>query len=256
MSERKVMVTGGAGFIGSHIVDALLNKGYKVVIVDDLSTGVRNNINNKAKFYNADIRDIKKLREIFRKEKPDILNHHAAQISVTDSVKDPKKDIEINYYGTLNLLKCAIDNCVEKIIFASSSAIYGEVKKSELPVSESLTPRPLTPYGINKYACELCLEMFFRLYGLPYISLRYSNVFGPRQNAKGEAGVIAIFTTRMLRGKTPLIYGDGYQTRDFIYVDDVVRANILAIENKKIKHLNLSIINLSKPKQPDNFNFS
>lgn len=226
----KILVTGGAGFIGSNIVDALIERGYEVVVVDDLSTGRIENVNKKAKFYQLDLKD-RNLEKIFAKEKPSIVNHHAAQINVRLSVENPVKDIETNGIGTLNLLECSRKHNAEKFIFASSGgAIYEEGK---LPASETTPLHPASPYGITKVLGEMYLDFYRRTYGLNYVSLRYANVYGPRQNFEGEAGVIAIFINMMLKRQTPIIYGDGLQERDFVYVSDVVDANLLAIENAK-----------------------
>ncbi len=224
----KILVTGGAGFIGSHIVDALIERGHDVVIVDNLSTGKRENINKKARFYNIDIRD-KNLEKIFAREKPSIVNHHAAQINVRLSVENPIRDIETNGIGMINLLECSKKYNVKKFIFASiGGAIYEEGK---LPVSESSPLHPISPYGITKVLGEMYLDFYNKTYNLNYTSLRYSNVYGPRQNFEGEAGVVAIFSNMILKRQTPIVYGDGLQERDFVYVGDVVDANLKAIEN-------------------------
>lgn len=225
----KVLVTGGAGFIGSHIVDRLIDEGYEVVIVDNLSSGKENNINKKAKFYKADIQG-SKLESIFQKEKPDYVNHHAAQIDVRRSVSAPLFDAKVNVLGTINLLQNCVKYKVKKVIYASSGgAVYGE--QEVFPAPEAHPLRPLSPYGITKLAGEYYLYYYKTLYGLDYTALRYANVYGPRQDPHGEAGVVAIFIQKMLNKEQPIINGDGEQTRDFVYVGDVVEANILAMGN-------------------------
>ena len=223
----KILVTGGAGFIGSHIVDRLVQEGYGVVVADNLATGKRRNINRAANFYRADIRS-RWLERVFRRERPAIVCHHAAQMDVRRSVQDPMFDAETNILGTLNVLRYAIKYGVRKFIFASSGgAVYGEPEK--LPVSESHPTRPMSPYGISKAVGDEYLRYFYDADGREYGSLRYANVFGPRQDPYGEAGVVAIFTQKMLQGEQPIINGNGRQTRDFVYVDDVVEANIAAL---------------------------
>lgn len=226
----KILVTGGAGFIASHIVDAYINLGHRVVVVDDLSTGKKSYVNKKAKFYLADIRDGKKIQRIINKEKPEVINHHAAQISVRVSVEDPFLDSEINIFGLLNILEAGRTNGLKKIIFASSGGVvYGEASK--IPTPEDYHPlRPLSPYGVTKLASENYLHFYFQAYRIPYIALRYGNVYGPRQNPHGEAGVVAIFTLKLLRNETSIINGDGKQTRDYVYVGDVVEANKLSLK--------------------------
>ncbi len=225
----KILVTGGAGFIGSNIVDAYIKSGHTVVVVDNLSTGKKSFINKKAAFYKSDIRDANELVKIFETEKPEVLNHHAAQISVRNSVENPKNDAEINILGLLNLLQAGIKNNLKKVIFASSGGVvYGEALR--LPTPENYTPLlPLSPYGVTKLASEYYLNFYYKTYNIPYIALRYSNVYGPRQNPHGEAGVVAIFSNKLLCGETSIINGDGLQTRDYIYVSDVVSANIRAL---------------------------
>ncbi len=235
----KILVTGGAGFIASHIVDAFIAKGYEVCVVDNLSTGHREFVNQKAVFYKADIRDKKEIEKIFQKEKPDILNHHAAQISVRNSVDDPINDAEINLIGLLNLLEAGKKTGVKKAIFASSGGVvYGEAQK--MPTSESYTPlQPLSPYGVSKLASEYYLHFYYKTCGIPFVALRYSNVYGPRQNPHGEAGVVAIFSLKLLHGHVPVINGDGRQTRDYVYVADVVRANVLAAKKSIVGAFNI-----------------
>jgi len=225
----KVLITGGAGFIGSHIVDGLINEGYEVVVVDDLSTGKESNINGKAKFYKLDIQDTG-LESIFREERPAFVCHQAAQKDVRLSVSNPIYDAKINILGTINILQNCIKYNVRKIVFASTGgAIYGE--QNVFPASENHPTRPISPYGITKLVAEHYMYYYKTVQGLDYVSLRYANVYGPRQDPHGEAGVVAIFIQKMLRGEQAIINGDGEQTRDFVYVGDVARANILAIKN-------------------------
>ncbi len=225
----KVLVTGGAGFIGSNIVDRMIDEGYEVVVVDDLSSGNEKNINKKAKFYKLDIQD-SNLESIFEKERPDYVNHHAAQIDVRRSVSDPVFDAKINVLGTINVLQNCVKYKTKKVIYASSGgAIYGE--QQTFPAPETHPLRPISPYGITKLAGEHYLFYYKAICELDYTVLRYANVYGPRQDPFGEAGVVAIFIEKMLNGEQPLINGDGQQTRDFVYVGDVVEANILAMKN-------------------------
>jgi len=225
----KILITGGAGFIGSLVADAYINAGHQVVVIDDLSSGVRENLNPKAKFYQVDIRG-DQIEGIFQREKFDVMNHHAAQMDVRRSVADPKFDASVNVMGSLNLLESARKNSVKKIIFASTGgAIYGE--QDSFPATENHAQKPLSPYGITKLAVENYLYYYKEVHGIPYIALRYGNVYGPRQNPFGEAGVIAIFGHKMLNGEQPLINGDGKQTRDYVYVADVVQANVLALDH-------------------------
>lgn len=225
----KIIVTGGAGFIGSHIVDAYVKAGHKVAVIDNLSTGKREFINPKAKFIHSDIKNQKQIAQIIQFEKPQIINHHAAQISVRDSVRNPQNDVRINILGLLNIMDAVKTTGVKKIIFASSGgAIYGEAKKT--PTPEDYQPiYPLSPYGVAKLSSECYLHSYLFNFKIPYIALRYSNVYGPRQNPYGEAGVVAIFTQKMIKNQTPIINGDGRQTRDYIFVEDIVQANLAAL---------------------------
>lgn len=226
---ENVLVTGGAGFIGSHVVDRLIDEGYDVTVVDDLSSGNEKNINKKAKFYKLDIQN-PELEAVFQKEKPHYVNHHAAQVDVRRSVSTPIFDARVNVLGTINVLENCIKYKVKKVIFASSGgAIYGE--QEDFPASEDHPLRPISPYGITKLMGEHYLRYYRAVYGLDYVALRYGNVYGPRQDPFGEAGVIAIFIQKMLNGEQPVINGDGEQTRDFVYVGDVVEANVLAMRN-------------------------
>jgi UDP-glucose 4-epimerase len=224
----KILITGGAGFIGSNVADGLLKKDHSVVIIDDLSNGKEENIPQKAKFYKTDIRD-KEIQKIFKAEKPDVVIHNAAQLSVRVSLEDPIMDADINIMGSLNV----INNChiykVNKIIFASSGGtVYGEQKY--FPADEDHPARPISPYGVSKLATENYLYCFNNNYGLDFISLRYGNIYGPRQDPYGEAGVIAIFSKKILESKNPTINGDGLQTRDYVYISDAVDINVRAIE--------------------------
>ncbi len=224
-----ILVTGGAGFIGSHIVDAFLERGDRVVVVDDLSGGKAENINPRATFYQLSLED-PELGEIFAREGVEWVNHHAAQIDVRLSVSDPVRDARINIQGLLHLLEHARHSGVKGVIFASSGGVvYGEPR--QLPVREDHPKSPLSPYGVSKLSGEYYFYCYHRVHGLPYIALRYGNVYGPRQDPHGEAGVIAIFAEQMLSGETPIIYGDGEQLRDFVYVEDVVQANLHAFEH-------------------------
>ena len=229
--KTTILVTGGAGFIGSHIVDLLIKNNHEVVIVDDLSSGREENINQNARFYRLNITDQKGLAEVFKKEKPDYVCHEAAQISVSFSVRDPIFDAQTNILGTLNLLQCCLLNQqVKGIVFASSGGtIYGE--PAYFPITEDYPFRPQSPYGISKITVEHYLDFYQKNYNLNYISLRYGNVYGPRQDPYGEAGVIAIFIEKMLKGEIPTINGDGEYIRDYIYVEDIAQANLLALQN-------------------------
>ncbi len=220
----KILVTGGAGFIASHVADAYIKAGHEVVIIDNLSTGKIENINPNAKFYQLDILD-EKVKAVFRTEKFDLVNHHAAQMDIRKSVADPLYDARVNILGTLNLMQNSVDFNVKKFIFISSGgAAYGE--QEIFPAPETHPTRPLSPYGVTKLTGEKYLYFYHTAYGLQYNVLRYANVYGPRQSPHGEAGVVAIFTTRLLNGEVPVINGDGKQTRDYVYVGDVVRANV------------------------------
>ena len=223
----KILVTGGAGFIGSHIADKLIDEGHKVVIVDNLVTGKEENINPKATFYNLDIRS-KELEHVFKKEKPDCVDHHAAQMSVAVSMKKPVFDADVNILGGINILQNCIKYNVKKLVFASSGGtVYGEAEN--VPTTENEPFCPLSPYGVSKLSTEYYLLFYKHEYNLSYVALRYGNVYGPRQDPHGEAGVIAIFIKAMLTGKRPTIFGKGDCIRDYVYVDDVITANLLAI---------------------------
>ncbi len=233
----KILITGGAGFIASHVADAYIELGHEVVIVDNLSTGNLKNLNPRAKFIEADITDKEKIQAIIRAERPEVINHHAAHIQVGYSVKNPQFDAENNIIGLLNIMEAAKEIPVKKVIMAATGgAMYGN---KQTPFNETMKAEPLSPYGISKRAGELYLNYYHELYQIPFISLRYSNVYGPRQNAHGESGVIAIFTEMIADGKTPAINGDGTHTRDYVYVEDVARANVLALNSDFVGELNI-----------------
>ena len=229
MAQTKTaLVTGGAGFIGSHLVDRLLSLDYKVIIVDNLSSGKLKNLNPGATFHHVDITH-PSVTEVFQREEPDLVFHLAAQISVTESMKDPIKDAETNVLGTLRLLEAARRSGIEKFIYSSTGgALYGNPEV--IPCGDQHPVAPLSHYGMSKYLGERYLELYLQLHRLHYVILRYGNVYGPRQDPHGEAGVVAIFTRAMLDGKQPQIFGDGSQERDYISVTDVVEANICAIK--------------------------
>lgn len=226
----KILVTGGAGFIGSHVADALLAQGHEVHVVDDLSSGRAENVGDRATFHKLDIRS-DRIKNLFSDNGYDVLVHHAAQMDVRRSVADPSFDADVNIRGFLNLMEAGRSEGLRKVVFASTGgAIYGEPDYA--PQDENHALRPLSPYGIAKLATEKYLFYYEQEYGIPYVSLRYGNIYGPRQNPHGEAGVIAIFIDRLLSGDQPVIYGDGEQTRDYVYVGDVVRANVAALSHE------------------------
>ena len=230
---KHVLVTGGAGFIGSHVVDAYLARGWRVSIVDDLSTGDRRNVNPRAEFYETDIREAP-----LDKIRPDVINHHAAQMDVRRSVADPVFDASVNVIGSLHLLQQAVEIGVKRFIFASTGgAIYGEPVFA--PQTEKHPTNPLSPYGCAKLAVEHYMHYFRTVHGLSTVALRYANVYGPRQNSKGEAGVVAIFIEKKVRGERAVINGYGEQTRDFVYVGDVVAANMQVSETSDAGPLNV-----------------
>lgn len=224
----KIMVTGGAGFIGSHIVDLLIKNNYDVCVIDNLSHGKVENINSKAKFYKCDILD-STVYKIFEIEKPEIIVHEAAQISNDYSISNPIEDAKINIIGTLNLLESAKNVKAKKFIYASSAAVFGE--PSYLPIDENHSLNMISNYGVSKHTPEHYLNVYKKLYNIDYCVLRYSNVYGPRQLSLNGGGVISIFCNKLLKNQSPYIYGDGNQVRDFIYVKDVARANLFAIRN-------------------------
>jgi UDP-glucose 4-epimerase len=223
----KILVTGGAGFIGSHVVDAFVAAGHDVLVVDDLSSGKRENLNPRARFHQLDILD-PRTAEVIRDEKPEVLDHHAAQMDVRRSVADPLFDARVNVLGTIGLLEAARQAGVRRVLFVSSGgAVYGE--QETFPAPESHPTNPVSPYGVSKRTGELYAFFYQAEYRLSFLALRYANVYGPRQDPHGEAGVVAIFTGKMLRGEPVTVNGDGLQTRDYVYVGDVARANVLAL---------------------------
>jgi UDP-glucose 4-epimerase len=231
VKSNRILVTGAAGFIGSHVVDALIERGHVVGIVDSLVTGFRNNLNPRAEFYHVDIGNAVELERVFASFKPEIVDHHAAQISVALSSRDPAADAMANVVGSLRVLEASRAAGVEHLVFASTGgALYGDPEI--IPADETTTIAPLSPYGAAKASVETYLRMYHDTYGFSYTALRYANVFGPRQTPEGEAGVVAIFAARMLKGEAPVIFGDGEQQRDFVYVGDVARANVEAIERR------------------------
>jgi UDP-glucose 4-epimerase len=224
----KIVVTGGAGFIGSHVVDALLEKGHSVHVIDDLSGGYRKNVPAGAVLHQLDIRD-QSIVNLWEEHNYEVMYHLAAQMDVRKSVSDPGYDADVNIGGLLNLMEAGRKNGLKKVVFSSTGgAIYGEPEK--VPQDESHTLQPLSPYGITKLSSEKYLHFYKLTYGIDYVALRYGNVYGPRQNPHGEAGVVAIFSERMLDGVQPFINGDGQQTRDYVFVSDVVNANMKALE--------------------------
>lgn len=234
----KILVTGGAGFIGSHIVDKYIGLGHEVCVVDNLSTGQKAFLNPNAHFYHVDVRDREKLVQIFAEEKPEILNHHAAQMDIRKSVKDPVFDATVNIVGLINLMEEGKKNGLKHVIFASSGgAVYGDA--DIIPTPETYLPKPASPYGISKLTSEYYLDFYYQQYQIIYSALRYGNVYGPRQNPHGEAGVVAIFSKKMLAGEQSIINGDGKQSRDFVFVSDVVDINELVLEVKKPVKLNI-----------------
>ena len=219
-------MTGGAGFIGSHVVDAYVAEGHEVTVVDALFRENEENLNPGAVFHRANLCDAAALRAVFERERPEWVNHHAAHVDVRRAVEDPAHDARQNILGTVNLLEHCREFGVGKVIFISSGgAAYGEPES--LPVREDHPVRPLSPYGLSKYVGEKYVELYARLHGLDYTILRYPNVYGPRQDPAGEAGVVAIFTERIRAGRRPTIFGDGTKTRDYVFVGDLVRANLL-----------------------------
>ena len=236
--QRSALVTGGAGFIGSHLVDRLVEEGYRVIIVDDLTTGKLKNLNHEATFHHLSITH-PSLLDVFKREKPDLVFHLAAQSSVPRSIQEPILDNEVNVLGTLRLLEASRRTGVGKVIFSSTGgALYGDPEV--IPCPDDAPIAPISPYGMSKYMAEQYLVFYGRQYRLNYTTLRYGNVYGPRQDPHGEAGVVAIFITAMLSGQRPRIFGDGNQARDFVSVEDVVDANIAAIHRGHRQSMNIA----------------
>jgi UDP-glucose 4-epimerase len=235
----RILITGGAGFIGSHLADALLAAGtHEVSILDDLSAGKRDRVDSRARFYHGNIRNADEVRMIVDREKPEVIFHLAAQMDVRRSVAEPVFDAEVNLIGLINLMEAGRLNGLRRVIFSSTGgAIYGE--QEAFPCDESHPMRPVSPYGVAKMATEAYLFFYKTQYGIDYAALRYANVYGPRQDPHGEAGVVAIFCGRLLEGKPCTIYGDGAQTRDYVYVGDVVRANVAALSAKIAGAINI-----------------
>ncbi|MER3456487.1 MAG: UDP-glucose 4-epimerase [candidate division GAL15 bacterium] len=224
----RVLVTGGAGFVGSFVVEALRDAGHRVAVVDTLKSGRAEFVPQGVPLYQLDVTS-PALREVFEEERPEAVCHHAAQASVAVSVRDPLEDARVNVLGTLNVLQCCVRYGVGRVLFASTGgALYGD--PDSLPVREDDPPRPLSPYGVHKFCGEQHLANYGRLYGIRWAALRYGNVYGPRQDPYGEAGVVAIFCAAMLEGRQPVIFGDGLHTRDYVYVEDAAHATLLALE--------------------------
>ncbi len=246
MKGRKCLVTGGAGFIGSHIVDALIAEGCSVAVIDNLSSGRRENLNSEARLYEVDILD--SMDEVFEKERPEVLFHLAAQISVSRSTREPDFDARTNVEGSINVLQQCVRGGVARVVYASSAAVYGE--PPELPLREDQVVYPLSPYGISKYVVEYYLYYYRKSADLDYVALRFANVYGPRQDPHGEAGVVAIYSERFLGGEEAVIFGDGRQTRDFVYVEDLAQANLLAAD-AEIPDDVLPVFNVSSGRQTE-----
>jgi UDP-glucose 4-epimerase len=226
---KKVLITGGAGFIGSHIVDHLLAAGHRVTVIDNLSTGARANLDARARFVWGDICDARRVQEVVAKERPALVIHLAAQVNVRHSIADPTHDAQANIVGGINVLEACVRGGVGRIVIASSGgAVYGD--QAKYPCSEKAEPHPASPYAIAKYALEHYCRYYAQSSGLEFVGLRLSNVYGPRQNPKGEAGVISIFLDEMTNGRTPLIFGDGKHTRDYVWVGDVAKAFVQALK--------------------------
>lgn len=232
----KILVTGGAGFIGSQLVDLLLAEGHTPIILDNFSSGRKENVPSGVKIYRSNLLS-KKVERIFKKDKPDIVMHLAAQVSVAKSLENPAEDAAVNVLGTVKLLEYSVRYGVKKFIFSSSSAVYGYTNES---IHEESSASPISFYGTSKLASETYIKRFNMIFDLPYTIFRYANVYGPRQRSDGEGGVISIFIEQLLRNEAPIIFGDGNQTRDFVYVNDVARANLLALTNADNQIINIS----------------
>jgi UDP-glucose 4-epimerase len=235
--HMRILVTGGAGFIASHVVDAYVAANHEVVVLDNLSTGQTTNVNPRATLEVADITDAEQVEKLIAQYQPEVINHHAAHIQVGNSVKDPVFDARSNVLGVINVMQAAQQHGVKKVVMASTGgAMYGD---QPVPFHELLWPEPLSPYGVSKRSGELYLHYYWKQYGIPYVVLRYSNVYGPRQNPHGESGVIAIFSEMIAQGKKPVVNGDGTHTRDYVYVSDVVNANVRALALSHCDILNI-----------------
>lgn len=233
----KILVTGGAGFIGSNLVHKLIQRRHKVVVIDNLSTGFKSNLHPQAKFYKVDICSAV-IDKIFQKEKFDYILHYAAQVDVRKSLQNPILDVEVNISGSISLLRSCQKHKVKKVVFASTGgAIYGE--QSYFPADEKHLELPISPYGVAKLSVEKYLHFYNKAYGIPYVAIRYANIYGPRQNPKGDSGVVAIFSEKLLKNETLTIYGKGEQTRDYVYVEDAVNAAILALKSKQTGSFNI-----------------
>ena len=243
----RVLVTGGFGFIGSHIVDTLIQNNYEVAVYDNLSTGSMKNIHSEAEVFIGNIEDMGSLEKALVAFRPDYIVHEAAQVSVQNSISDISNDALINIMGTINLIKLSQKYAVKKIVFASSAAVYGHSIVLPIPVSHPI--QPLSPYGVSKKTAEDYLILARELFDLDYVILRYSNVYGPRQTAGGEGGVVSIFTNQIINNEQPVIYGDGSQTRDFIYVEDIASANLQALRFEGSGIFNISITTSSSINQ-------
>lgn len=234
----RILVTGGAGFIGSHVADAYVAAGHEVAILDDLSGGKRENLNPKASFHHVDVQSAADVEKLMASFKPEVLNHHAAQMDVRKSVADPVFDAQVNLVGLLHLLESGRRHGLKRVLFASSGGtVYGDQER--FPAGEDDSTHPICPYGITKLCTEHYLFYYGLQHGLTYIAFRYANVYGPRQNPHGEAGVVAIFTEKFLRGEKPVINGDGKQTRDFVFIEDLVRANVAGLTSDYSGPLNI-----------------
>lgn len=239
----KCIVTGGAGFIGSHLQDRLVSLGHDVLVIDNMRSGKAENLNPKAKFIEVDIRDKARIHQIFNEFQPNVVFHLAAQNEVPYSMEHPEEDLDMNINGTLNLLNAA--NSLQKkpkfIYSNTGGAYYGDVDADMVPIKEdNPVTKPTCFYGVSKTCAEIYLKLFGHVYGIPWVALRYANVYGPRQDGNREAGVVAIFTNKMLKGEVPTIFGDGSHTRDYVFVDDVVDANIAALNYDKNDYFNVS----------------
>ena len=235
-THNTVLVTGGAGFIGSHIVDKLIEDNHQVIVIDNFSTGKKENLNEQAQVFNLDIRD--DLTSVFAKFEIEYVIHQAAQIDIQKSIAAPDFDSDVNVTGTVNLLNYCVEYDVEKIVYASSAAVYGQPEY--LGIDEKHPVNPISFYGVSKHTPEHYLKVFNELYDLDYTILRYANAYGIRQDPKGEGGVISIFVDKFLSGENPTIFGDGEQTRDFVYVDDIAAANLAAMNNGSEEIINIS----------------